>query len=124
MQVTNSLDDGSHDGHGLKPGKVLFRLLLPQGVQIRALDILHQEVEPAMPGIIEHLIDPWESLVRQLPEQSCFKEELMPLSCIEIDYLLENEEPIMSILITLITDQVDGARGSLAQDTLDTVVFL
>src|SRR5438132_794951 len=69
MQVVNSLDDGAHDGHGVGPGKPLFRLLLPQCVQIWPFDILHQYVYPSVPVIIEHFIDMRESFVRRLPEQ-------------------------------------------------------
>ena len=48
----------------------------------------------------------------------------MPLLCIEVDNLLEDEELIRSILGMLITDQVDSTRGTLAQETFDTVVSL
>jgi len=74
--------------------------------------------------MIEHLIDPWESLMRQIPEQISFVDEAMPLMRIEVEYLLENEVSFLSTLNTLIPDQVNDTRGSLAQDTIDTVAFL
>jgi len=115
MQVVNSLDDGAHDGHGVGPGKPLFRLLLPQCVQIWPFYILHQYVYPSVPVIIEHFIDMRESFVRRLPEQYIFEDESMSLLFIEVDYLLKNEELVLSIFDMLISDQVDSARGPFAE---------
>jgi len=72
-------------------------------------------VYPSVPVIIEHFIDMRESFVRRLPEQYIFEDESMSLLFIEVDYLLKNEELVLSIFDMLISDQVDSARGPFAE---------
>src|SRR5689334_22465143 len=109
MQVGQRIDDRCHHDENLGQRKALLRLLPSQDFQVRAFNILHEQIGPLTLLTIEHTIDAGQCPVMKLLEQLPFVDEPIPVLPARVNNLLERNELSWNILISHAVDSSEPA---------------
>src|SRR5581483_3869283 len=121
FQIADSLDNRRHQAYSLRQGETFFRLLLPQLLQIRPLNIIHKHIETARSVIFKHTINTRQRKMIEPTENLTLKNEALALASCGLYHFFESKDIAPGALIL---HTIYSTETALAKHILDKIATL